>query len=97
MPDRPLLPASAFSSCRDALGGGVVAGAVDRFDHRKLAVAKAEGRERPRRRIAAHDPLVDAMRKARDHQLQVALIAPEPGQFIVGFWLADEGGPKLRR
>ena len=75
----------------------MVAGAVDGFDHGELAGAETEGRERARRRIAAHDPLVDAMRKARDHQLQVALIAPEPGQFIVGFWLADEGGPKLRR
>ena len=27
----------------DALGGGVVAGAVDRFDHCKFAVAEAEG------------------------------------------------------
>jgi hypothetical protein len=75
----------------------VVAGAVDRFDHREFAVAEAEGRERSCRRIAAHDPLVDAMREARDHQLQVALIAPEPGQFTVGLGLADEGGPKTRR
>ena len=64
---------------------------------RELAVAEAEGRERAHRRIAAHDPLVDAMREGRDHQLQVALIAPEPGQFIVGLRLADEGGPKTRR
>jgi hypothetical protein len=75
----------------------VVAGAIDRFDHREFAVAKAEGRERPRRRIAARDPLVDAMREARDHQLQVVLVAPEPGQFIVGLRLAGEGGPKIRR
>jgi hypothetical protein len=81
----------------DALGGGVVAGAIDRFHHRKFAFAKAEGRERPRRRIAAHDPLVDAMREVGDHQLQVALITPEPGRFIAGLRLADEGGPKTRR
>jgi hypothetical protein len=56
----------------------VVAGAVDRFDHREFAIAETE----------------DAMCEARDHQLQVALIAPEPGQFIVGLRLADEGGPK---
>jgi hypothetical protein len=79
------------------LAGGVVAGAIDRFDHPELAGAETEGRERPRRRIAAHHPLVDAMRKARDHQLQVALVAPEPGQFIVGLRLADDGGPKMRR
>ena len=42
----------------DALGGGVVAGFVDRLDHGELAVAKAEGREGARRRIAAHDPCV---------------------------------------
>jgi hypothetical protein len=44
-------------------------GAVDRFDHRELALTKADGRERARRRIAAHDPLVDAMREACDRQL----------------------------
>ena len=65
--------------------------------HREFAIAEAKRRERARRRIAAHDPLVDAMREARDHQLQIALIAPEPGQFIVGLGLADEGGPKMRR
>jgi hypothetical protein len=81
----------------DALGGSVVAGAIDRFHRREFAVAKAEGRERVRRRIAAHDPLVDAVREAGDHQLQVALIAPKPSQFIVGLRLADEGGPKTRR
>jgi hypothetical protein len=71
--------------------------AVDRFHHRELALTKAEGRERPRRRIAAHDPLVDAVREAGDHQLQVALIAPEPGQLIVGLRLAEKGGLKTRR
>jgi hypothetical protein len=81
----------------DALCRRVVAGAIDRFDHREFAIAEAKRRERSRRRIAAHDPLVDPMREAGDHQLQVALIAPEPGQFIVGLRLADEGGPKTRR
>jgi hypothetical protein len=57
----------------DALGGGVVAGAVDRFDHNQLAVAEAEGREGAGRGIAAHHPFIDFMRNARDHQLQVAL------------------------
>jgi hypothetical protein len=81
----------------DALGGCAVVRAIDRFDHRELAIAEAEGRERARRGIAAHDPMVDPMREAGDHQLRVALIAPEPGQFIVGLRLADEGGPKTRR
>ena len=57
-----------------------------------LPLAEAEGREGAARRIAARDPLVDVVRQPGDHQLEVALVAPEPGERVVGRGLAGEAG-----
>ena len=56
----------------------MVADTIDGLDNGKPALSEPKDREGARFRFAAQDPLVDAMRKAGDLQLEVALVAPEP-------------------
>ena len=57
---------------------------------RKLAVLEAEHGEGAARRVAARHPWVDAVRQAGDLQFQIALIAPEPRQRVIGRALAED-------
>ena len=52
---------------------------------RKPNIAKARARG-----IAARHPLIDAVREPGDLQLEIALIAPEPGKRVIGLRLAGQ-------
>ena len=74
--------------------GHMVPRPVDRLNRGERAAAKAEHREGSRQRIAADDPLIDAVREACDLQLQIALVAPEPWQRRIGLRLCRPGGAR---
>src|SRR5579872_7047699 len=61
----------------------VVAGAIDGLDADELARLVAEGRKGARVSVAAHHDLVVTGGEARNLQLVVALIAPEPRQAVI--------------
>ena len=79
-----------LSRAEDALRRRMVAGPVDRLDDREPAAPEAEGGKRASGGITAHDPFVDLVRKSGDHQLEVALVASEPGGRVLGLGLAGE-------
>ena len=57
---------------------------IDRLDRRDGALAQMEHGEFARRRIAAQHDLVARPRQARDLQLQVVLVRPEPRHLAIG-------------
>src|SRR3979490_956665 len=68
----------------------VVGGAIDGLDADELPVLVAEGGKRSLRTIAAHHDLVIAGGQARNLQLVVALIAPEPRLTVISLGIAAE-------
>src|SRR5579872_6395006 len=66
----------------------VVAGAIDGLDADELARLVAKGRKRARVSGATHHDLVVAGGEARNLQLVVALIAPEPWQAVIDLGIA---------
>ena len=64
--------------------------AVDRLDADQLPGFIAECRERPLRAIAAHHHAIISGGEARNLQLVVALVAPEPGQAVIGLGVAGQ-------
>ena len=76
----------------DAAGGDVVGGAVDGFDADEPAGAGAEDREAAAFRVAADHRLIVADNEAGDLQFEVALVAPESRDLVVGHALADDVG-----
>src|SRR5579872_3281074 len=68
----------------------VVAGAIDGLDADELARLVAKGRKRARVPIAAHHDLVVTGGEARNLELVVALIAPEPWQAVIDLGIAGQ-------
>src|ERR1700730_19139339 len=65
---------------------------VDGFDAYQSAAAEAEHREMAVGRVAADDRLVMTRGDPRNLQLQIALVAPEPGHLFINFRPASETG-----
>src|SRR3984893_19432903 len=64
----------------------------DGFDADQSAAADAEHREVPVCRVAADDRQVVTRGDTRNLQLQIALVAPEPGDLFIGLRPAGETG-----
>ena len=88
---------SGGSARRDQLfRGEEVAAAIDAVDRRQPAVPEVERREAAPGGVAAQDQLVVRVADARDLELEVVLVGPEPGHLGIGLRPArDRLGDRL--
>src|SRR3954451_11072967 len=87
---RRLIGGHLAAGGQNATGMRVVGRTVNRLDADQRAVAVAEHRKRTALGIAAQYGPVVAGRQSGDLQAQLALLAPEPRQRLVGVRLADD-------
>src|SRR5581483_10698053 len=85
-----LLRGDAAAGGEQPAGEGVLRRAVDRLDAEQPAAGIAEGGELAAFGVAAQDDAVVPGGEPGDLQAQVALLAPEPRQRLVGVRLAEQ-------